>query len=115
MVPQLGNGLAFSGLVAALRNLRSNFVGRGRQVVVALMITWALAGLIMDGDLSLPIAGTAVLLGALGVFLLFSGGLAELISSTGTFEVDRMPLLTAEEVTLPGRNHPMNNDAVEES
>ena len=80
-----------------------------------IMLIWALAGLITDGDLSLPIAGTAVLLGALGVFLLFSGGLAELISSTGTFEVDRMPLLTAEEIALPGRNHPMNDDAVEES
>jgi glycosyltransferase involved in cell wall biosynthesis len=79
------------------------------------MVAWALAGLITDGDLSLPIAGTAVLLGALGVFLLFSGGLAELISSTGTFEVDRMPLLTAEEVVLSGRIHSIVDDAVEKT
>lgn len=79
------------------------------------MIVWALTGLITYGDLSLPVAGTAVLLGALGIFLLFSGGLAELISSTGTFEVDRMPLLTAEELALSDRNRPEIDNAVEES
>ena len=80
-----------------------------------ILVVWALGGLITAGDLSLPIAGTAVLLGALGVFLLFSGGLAELVSSTGTFEVDRMPLLTAEEIALPGKSLPIIDDAVEKT
>lgn len=73
------------------------------------MLIWALAGLVTAGEMSLPIAGTAVLLGALGVFLLFSGGLAELVSSTGDFEVDRMPLLTAKEVRLAGRGNSVAN------
>jgi hypothetical protein len=79
------------------------------------MVVWALVGLMTAGNLSLPIAGTAVLLGALGIFLLFSGGLAELVSGTGTFEVDRMPLLTAEEIVLPGQSLPKINDADEKT
>jgi glycosyltransferase involved in cell wall biosynthesis len=84
-------------------------------ILSTVMVAWALAGLITDGGMSLPIAGTAVLLGALGVFLLFSGGLAELISSTGNFEVDRMPLLTAEEFVLADRNHLVTDETVEET
>ncbi|MEE8343124.1 MAG: HAD family acid phosphatase [Gammaproteobacteria bacterium] len=43
MVPQLGNGLAFSSLAAARRRLQSNFAGQGRLVVAALTCVWALA------------------------------------------------------------------------
>jgi glycosyltransferase involved in cell wall biosynthesis len=70
------------------------------------MVIWSMAGLVTNGETSMPIAGTAVLFGALGIFLLFSGGLAELISSTGDFEVDRMPLLTAEEVVPSAQTMP---------
>ena len=61
------------------------------------MVVWAINGFVNYGALSWPIAGTAVLLAALGVFLLFTGGIAEIISSTGDFDLDRMPLLTATE------------------
>jgi len=80
-----------------------------------LMTIWALSGFINYGSLSWPIAGTAVLLAALGVFLLFTGGIAEMISSTGDFDVDRMPLLTAKEIISPIRGNPLSGIATEET
>ena len=74
------------------------------------LVGWELVGMVLNGDMSLPIAGAGILLGALGVFLLFSGGLAELVSNTGDFQVDRMPLLTAEEVSLASRDLSMADD-----
>lgn len=79
-------------------------------VLSTLMVVWVFFGLITDGNQSLPIAGTAILLAALGVFLLFSGGLAELICRTGRFEIDRFPLLTAEEVNLTRRSRTANGE-----
>jgi len=42
MVPQLANRLAFFSMVETRRSLRSNFVGQGCQIVVALICTWML-------------------------------------------------------------------------
>ena len=84
-------------------------------LISSLLMSWELSKLITVGYLSLPIAGSAILLGALGIFLLFSGGLAELISSTGEFEVDRMPLLTAEEISSPARFRATSSNAAEET
>ena len=69
-----------------------------------LMVVWVVIRLITTGGQSLPIAGTAILLGALGVFLIFSGVLAELIIRTAGVELDRFPLLTAEELNLTSRS-----------
>jgi hypothetical protein len=59
------------------------------------------------GTNALPLAGVGVLLGALFVFLLISGVLAELLLRAGDPAVRRLPLLTIERdsapATLPGR------------
>jgi glycosyltransferase involved in cell wall biosynthesis len=59
------------------------------------------------GANALPLAGVGVLLGALFVFLLLSGVLAELLLRAGDPAVRRLPLLTIERdsapATLPGR------------
>ena len=77
----------------------------------SIMVVWTLSGFITYGALSWPIAGTAVLLAALGVFLLFTGGIAEIVSNTGDFDIDRMPLLTAKEVAVSSHHkHMMGGD-----
>ncbi len=45
---------------------------------------------------SVPIAGTGVLLGALGFFLILSGVLGELIYKTGDIRIDKLSILTIE-------------------
>lgn len=78
-----------------------------------LLVVWVLFRFVRDGSQSLPIAGTAMLLGALGVFLVFSGGLAELIIRAGDVEVDRFSLLTAEEIDLRGRSRTTTGEGTE--
>lgn len=45
--------------------------------------------------LNVPIAGTGILFGALSIILLLGGALAELIFKTGSFNPDKLALLTA--------------------
>ncbi len=54
--------------------------------------------LVVNGQQSLPIAGAGLFFGSLSVFLLLSGGLAELVSRTGHTGVTKFPLLTAVEI-----------------
>ena len=54
--------------------------------------------LVINGQQSLPIAGAGLFFGSLSVFLLLSGGLAELVSRTGHTGVTKFPLLTAVEI-----------------
>jgi glycosyltransferase involved in cell wall biosynthesis len=67
----------------------------------------ALAGVMLAGAITvalrstesvLPMAGSALFFGSLGVFLLFSGGLAELIIRTGETKATQLPLITAVEI-----------------
>jgi glycosyltransferase involved in cell wall biosynthesis len=51
------------------------------------------------GQISLPLAGTGVLFGALAIFLIMGGALGELVYTTGDVDMSRYPLLTA---TRPG-------------
>ncbi|MEX2495796.1 MAG: hypothetical protein WD448_06890, partial [Woeseia sp.] len=53
---------------------------------------------LLGAESILPITGSALFFASLGLFLLFSGGLAELINRTGETEVARLPLLTAVEL-----------------
>jgi len=53
---------------------------------------------VVSGQQSLPIAGSGLLFGSLSVFLLLSGGLAELVSRTGHADVTKFPMLTAIEI-----------------
>jgi hypothetical protein len=62
--------------------------------VALLVVAFApwLAGI---GGASLPLAGTAVLLGALAMFLVLGGALGELVYSTGEVDMSRFCGLTA--------------------
>jgi glycosyltransferase involved in cell wall biosynthesis len=55
---------------------------------------------------ALPLTGSGLFFGSLGVYLIFSGGLAELINRTGTAAVTKLPLLTAVEVFPDRRQLP---------
>jgi glycosyltransferase involved in cell wall biosynthesis len=52
---------------------------------------------------ALPLTGSGLIFAALGLFLLFSGGLAELVNRTGDSRTVRMPFLTAKEI-LPSKS-----------
>lgn len=45
------------------------------------------------GSISMPLAGTGVLLGSVGIFLLLSGALGELVYVTGDVDMTRYPLI----------------------
>jgi len=62
------------------------------------MLVGGILMLVISGQQSLPIAGAGLLFGSLSVFLLLSGGLAELVSRTGHRHVTKFPLLTAVEI-----------------
>jgi glycosyltransferase involved in cell wall biosynthesis len=47
---------------------------------------------------ALPLTGSGLIFASLGLFLLFSGGLAELVNRTGDSSTGRMPFLTAKEI-----------------
>jgi glycosyltransferase involved in cell wall biosynthesis len=49
--------------------------------------------IIKTGSMAIPLAGTGVLFGALAVFLVMSGLLAELVYRTGNLDVSRMSML----------------------
>lgn len=66
-------------------------------ILSASMLTWQLTSFVSGGKLSLPIAGSAVFLVVLCIFLILSGGLAELIIRSGSLDIIKMRLLTATE------------------
>jgi glycosyltransferase involved in cell wall biosynthesis len=63
------------------------------------ILIWQVTDLLLGNEGLLPIAGAGVLFGALCIFLLFSGGLAELINKTGNMDVMKVRLLTMREMT----------------
>jgi glycosyltransferase involved in cell wall biosynthesis len=75
----------------------------------SIIIIWQIASLLLDIEGSLSIAGAGVLFGVLCIFLLFSGGLAELINLTGDLDVTKVRLLTVTEVT-PNRSINLADD-----
>jgi glycosyltransferase involved in cell wall biosynthesis len=54
----------------------------------------SVADIVRGEPMSLPIAGTGVLLGALAIFLVFSGALAELVYKTGDVRMGQLAGLT---------------------
>lgn len=64
------------------------------------ILIWQITELLLGAEGSLSIAGTGVFFGALWIFLLFSGGFAELINKTGNFDMMKIRLLTTKEITL---------------
>lgn len=75
----------------------------------SVIMIWQITGLLLGVEGSLPIAGAGVFFGVLCIFLLFSGGLAELINMTGNLDVMKVRLLTMTEVT-PKRNVKLPED-----
>ncbi len=62
-----------------------------------MILVWQIGLLLMGTQGSLPISGTGVFFGILCIFLVFTGGLAELIKRTGNLDVTATRLLTARE------------------
>lgn len=68
-------------------------------VLSILMLVGGLVALGEAGVSALPMAGAGMLFGTLSIFLVLSGGFAELVSKTGHGDVTRYPLLTAKEIS----------------
>lgn len=69
-----------------------------------LMFAGGMVALWLGEESILPITGSALFFASLTLFLLLSGGLAELINRTGDTAVSSFPLLTAIEVRPPEDN-----------
>jgi glycosyltransferase involved in cell wall biosynthesis len=83
------------------------------MLLSCVMIIGSIVVLASTGQPSIPIAGTALFFGSLGVFLLFSGGLGELVSRTGHAEVTKFPLLTAVEINVKDNYQHSSGNATE--
>jgi glycosyltransferase involved in cell wall biosynthesis len=66
-----------------------------------LMFAGGITAAMLSTDSALPLTGSGLFFASLGIYLLFSGGLAELINRTGEAAVARLPLLTAVELKPP--------------
>ena len=71
------------------------------------MFTGGIVSALLGAGSGLPLTGSGLFFASLSVFLLFSGGLAELINRTGDTHVTRFPLLTAVEV-MPSEKREAN-------
>lgn len=79
----------------------------------AAILSWQIVKLLLAGDGSIPIAGAGLFFGILGIFLLFSGGLAEMINRTGDMNAANIRLLTAEEISPPSNVSIRSKEKVE--
>ncbi len=66
------------------------------------MLVGSVITLSTSGGNALPMAGAGLLFGTLSIFLILSGGLAEMVSFTGHSSVAKFPLLTASIITGKG-------------
>jgi glycosyltransferase involved in cell wall biosynthesis len=66
-----------------------------------LMFAGGMTAALLTNDSGLPLTGSGLFFASLGLYLLFSGGLAELINRTGEAAVAKLPLLTAVELKPP--------------
>lgn len=62
------------------------------------MFTWGVIALMLGADTVLPMTGSGMFFASLGLYLLFSGGLAELVNRTGDTVVVKFQMLTAVEM-----------------
>lgn len=65
-------------------------------VVSLTIITGTLVSVVLGGTISIPIAGSGLVFFTLAAFLIVGGAIGELIYKTGTFDITRYPLLTAQ-------------------
>ena len=66
------------------------------------MFAGGITAAILGTQSALPLTGSGMFFASLGLYLLFSGGLAELINRTGEAETMKLPLLTAVEISPSG-------------
>jgi hypothetical protein len=71
------------------------------------MFIGGITSVMLGAESGLPLTGAGLFFSSLSVFLLFSGGLAELINRTGDTKFTQFPLLTAVEVTPSTSPEPM--------
>lgn len=77
-----------------------------------LMVLWVVLMFIEFGYLSLPVAGAALFFATMSAFLIFSGAVGELINRTAEYDVSRLSLLTATEVTVDSTASPIKKGQV---
>lgn len=73
------------------------------------MFAGGITVMLLSDDSGLPLTGSGLFFASLGLYLVFSGGIAELISRTGDAQVVKLPLLTAVEIKPPGNPVPVKN------
>lgn len=66
------------------------------------MFTGGIVAVFLGAESGLPMTGSGLFFASLSIFLVFSGGLAELINRTGDTDGAKLPLLTAMEVETIG-------------
>lgn len=69
--------------------------------------------MLLSDSSGLPLTGSGLFFGSLGLYLVFSGGIAELISRTGDAQIVKLPLLTAVEIKPSGRAVPVKRAITE--
>jgi glycosyltransferase involved in cell wall biosynthesis len=65
--------------------------------------------MLLGASSALPLTGSGLFFASLGLYLLFSGGIAELINRTGDTRVRKLPLLTAVEIKPSAQVTPVEN------
>lgn len=73
------------------------------------MFTGGITVMLLGAHSALPLTGSGLFFASLGLYLLFSGGIAELINRTGDTRVRKLPLLTAVEIKPSAHVTPVEN------
>jgi glycosyltransferase involved in cell wall biosynthesis len=73
------------------------------------MFTGGITVMLLGASSALPLTGSGLFFASLGLYLLFSGGIAELINRTGDTRVRKLPLLTAVEIKPSAQVIPVEN------
>jgi hypothetical protein len=73
------------------------------------MFAGGITVMLFEPDSGLPLTGSGLFFGSLGLYLLFTGGIAELINRTGDADIVKLPLLTAVEIKPSGNAVPVEN------
>ena len=77
------------------------------------ILSWQFASMVLGDTGSISIMGTGVFFGILCIFLLFSGALAELITSTGDVHAPSVRLVTARDITPQAAIRPATDSTAE--
>jgi glycosyltransferase involved in cell wall biosynthesis len=73
------------------------------------MFAGGITVMLLGAHSALPLTGSGLFFASLGLYLLFSGGIGELINRTGDTRVRKLPLLTAVEIKPSAQVTPVEN------